>query len=269
MSYIDLMKEKARSDKKTIVLPETNDKRTLIAAASIMKEEIADIIMIGNEEKIMDGAGWLEVELDGVTIIDPEKTDKLDGYVNILYETRKNKGMTPEKAREILLNDYLTFGVVMVKANDADGMVAGACHATADTLRPALQILKTAPGVKLVSGFFILDVPDCTFGEKGTFLFADCGLNQDPTAEELAAIADTSAKSFKSLVPLPDQILQGHSLACVKLCNIRHLAQIRLREPACGPCLSRHGTQGESLQLSRSQRRQPCDLVQIILKIIL
>ena len=200
MSYIDLMKEKARSDKKTIVLPETNDKRTLIAAANILKEEIADIIMIGNEEKIMDGAGWLEVELDGVTIIDPEKSEKLDGYVNILYETRKNKGMTPEKAREILLNDYLTFGVVMVKANDADGMVAGACHATADTLRPALQILKTAPGVKLVSGFFILDVPDCTFGEKGTFLFADCGLNQDPTAEELAAIADTSAKSFKSLV---------------------------------------------------------------------
>ncbi len=129
MSYIDLMKEKARSDKKTIVLPETNDKRTLIAAANILKEEIADIIMIGNEEKIMDGAGWLEVELDGVTIIDPEKTEKLEEYVTILYETRKNKGMTPEKAKEILLNDYLTFGVVMVKANDADGMVAGACHA--------------------------------------------------------------------------------------------------------------------------------------------
>ena len=94
----------------------------------------------------------------------------------------------------------MTFGVIMVKANDADGMVAGACHATADTLRPALQILKTAPGVKLVSGFFILDVPNCEYGEHGTFLFADCGLNQDPTAEELAAIADTSAKSFKTLV---------------------------------------------------------------------
>ena len=200
MSYIDLMKEKARSDKKTIVLPETNDKRTLIAASHILKEGIAKIIMIGNEEKIMDGAGWLEVELDGATIIDPEKTERLDEYVDLLYETRKNKGMTPEKAREILLSDYLTFGVIMVKANHADGMVAGASHATADTLRPALQILKTAPGVKLVSGFFIMDVPDCEFGEGGTFLFADCGLNQDPTAEELAAIADTSAKSFKSLV---------------------------------------------------------------------
>ena len=200
MSYIDLMKEKARSDKKTIVLPETTDKRTLIAASHIIEEDIANIIMVGNEEKIMDGAGWLEVDLDGVKIIDPQTTDKLDKYVDLLYETRKEKGMTPETARAMLLRDYLTFGVVMVKANDADGMVAGACHATADTLRPALQILKTAPGVKLVSGFFIMDVPDCEYGDNGTFLFADCGLNQDPTAEELAAIADTSAKSFKILV---------------------------------------------------------------------
>lgn len=200
MSYIDTIKEKARMDKKTIVLPETNDKRTLIAASHILEEGIADIIMIGKKEKIMDGARWLEVNLDGVIIIDPETTDKLGEYVNILYETRKAKGMTEEKARETLLNDYLTFGVIMVKANDADGMVAGACHATADVLRPSLQILKTAPGVKLVSAFFILDVPNCDMGENGTFLFADCGLNQDPTAEELAAIADTSAKSFKTLV---------------------------------------------------------------------
>ena len=200
MSYIDLIKEKAKADRKTIVLPETNDKRTLIAAARIMQEKIADIIMVGNEEKIMDGARWLEVELDDVTVIDPEKYEKFDEYVQLLYETRKSKGMTLEKAEEILKTDYLTFGVIMVKANDADGMVAGACHATADTLRPALQILKTAPGVKLVSGFFILDVPNCEYGENGTFLFADCGLNQDPTAEELADIAETSAKSFKSLV---------------------------------------------------------------------
>ena len=200
MSYIDIIKEKAIADRKTIVLPETNDKRTLIAAANIVAEGIADIIMVGNEEKIMDGARWLEVDLDGVTVFDPEICDKFDEYAQLLYETRKSKGMTIEKATEILKKDYLTFGVIMVKANDADGMVAGACHATADTLRPALQILKTAPGVKLVSGFFILDVPDCEYGENGTFLFADCGLNQDPTAEELADIAETSAKSFKSLV---------------------------------------------------------------------
>lgn len=200
MSYIDIIKDKARADRKTIVLPETNDKRTLIAASRVIEEGIADIIMVGNEEKIMDGARWLEVNLDGVTVVDPNTCDKFDEYANLLYETRKSKGMTEEKAKEILRTDYLTFGVIMVKANDADGMVAGACHATADVLRPSLQILKTAPGVKLVSGFFILDVPNCEYGENGTFLFADCGLNQDPTAEELAAIADSSAKSFKSLV---------------------------------------------------------------------
>lgn len=200
MAYIDTIKDRARQDKKTIVLPESTDKRTLIAASQILQEGIADIIMIGNEEKIHDGAGWLEVDLTGLQVINPATTDKLEEYVELLYETRKAKGMTMEKAKEILLTDYLTFGVVMVKANDADGMVAGACHSTADTLRPSLQILKTAPGVKLVSGFFILDVPNCEFGDNGTFLFADCGLNQDPTAEELAAIADTSAKSFKSLI---------------------------------------------------------------------
>lgn len=200
MSYIDIIKDKARADKKTIVLPETNDKRTLIAAAHVIEEGIANIIMVGREEKIRDGAGWLEIDLDQVKVIDPEQTDKLDDYIELLYETRKEKGMTPEKAREILLSDYLTFGVVMVKAGDADGMVAGCCHATADVLRPSLQILRTAPGTKLVSGFFIIDVPDCPFGENGTFLFSDCGLNQDPNAEELAAIADSSAKSFRSLV---------------------------------------------------------------------
>ncbi len=212
MSYIDLMKQRAKVDKKTIVLPESTDKRTLLAAAKILEEGIANIIMIGDEEKIMDGAGWLEVELDGLTVINPKTTDRLEEYVNVLYETRKSKGMTPEKAREILLNDYLTCGIVMVKNNDADGMVAGACHSTADTLRPALQILKTAPGVKLVSAFFIMDTVMKEQGENGTFLFADCGLNQDPTPEELAAIADTSSRSFKSLVgPKPVIAMLSHS----------------------------------------------------------
>ena len=126
MSYIDTIKDRARLDKKTIVLPETTDKRTLLAAAKIMEENIANIIMIGDQEKIMDGAGWLEVDLTGVKVINPKTTDKLDEYVNVLYQTRKNKGMTPEKARDILLSDPLTFGIVMVKNNDADGMVAGA-----------------------------------------------------------------------------------------------------------------------------------------------
>ena len=212
MAYIDKIKERAKIDKKTIVLPESNDKRTLLAAAEIIKEGIANIIMVGNEEKIRDGAGWLEVDLDEVTVIDPETTEKMDEYINLLYETRKAKGMTIEKATEILHKDYLTFGIMMVKNNDADGMVAGACHSTADTLRPALQILKTAPGVKLVSAFFIVDTVMKDMGENGAFIFADCGLNQDPNPEELAAIADSSAKSFKSLIgPKPVIAMLSHS----------------------------------------------------------
>jgi phosphate acetyltransferase len=200
MSFIDTIKDRARNDKKTIVLPESNDRRTLIAASRILEQGIANIIMVGEEDKIMDGARWLEVNLDGIEIIDPKKTDKLDFYANTLFNLRKAKGMTLEEAKETLLENYLMFGVLMVKCSDADGMVAGACHATADVLRPSLQILRTAPGVEMVSGFFIMDIPDCDMGENGTFLFADCGLNQDPNPQELAAIADTSSKSFKSLV---------------------------------------------------------------------
>ena len=210
MAFIDGIKEKAKRDRKTIVLPETNDKRTLQAANEIIRDGIADLILVGDQEKILDGARWLDLDyLDRVRVINPQTTPKLDEYVNLLYETRKAKGMTPEKARETLLSDYLTFGVVMVKNNDADGMVAGACHATADTLRPALQILRTAPGCKLVSGFFILDVPNCEYGEHGTFIFADAGLNQDPDSEQLAAIANSSAESFQELVGA--LLIHGHA----------------------------------------------------------
>lgn len=200
MSFIDSIKDRARQDVKTIVMPETDDRRTLIAAAKVIDENLANIVMIGKEDKIMEGAKWLELDLSKITVIDPENTEKLERYTNKLYELRKSKGMTLEKARERLLEDYLMFGVMMVKMQDADGMVAGACHATADVLRPSLQVLKTAPGVDLVSGFFILDVPDCEYGANGTFLFADCGLNQDPNSEELASIANSSAKSFTNLV---------------------------------------------------------------------
>ena len=200
MAFIDLMKEKAKQDVMTIILPESNDKRTLIAAAQVLKEKTADLIMIGKEEKIMDGAHWLEVDLTGLKVVDPDTDPKFDHYAETLFKLREKKGMTLEKAQEILKTDYITYGVMMVKEKDADGLVAGACHATADTLRPALQILKTAPGTELVSGFFIMDVPNCEYGANGTFLFADCGLNQDPTSAELAAIADSSAKSFRALV---------------------------------------------------------------------
>ena len=200
MSFIESIKERARQDVKRIVMPETNDRRTLMAAAEVIREKIADIVFIGDEVKIKEGAKWLDVDLSKVEIIEPERTDKLEIYANKLYELRKAKGMTFEAARERLLNDPLMFGVMTVKMGDADGMVAGACHATADVLRPSLQVLRTAPGVEIVSGFFILDVPNCSLGADGTFLFADCGLNQDPNPEELACIANSSAKSFTSLV---------------------------------------------------------------------
>ena len=200
MAFIEGIKDKARANVKTIVLPETEDERVIRAAAEVLKEKTANLVLLGNEEKIKADAEKYGVSVEGATIVDPETTEKLDTYVNLLYELRKNKGMTPEKAKETLLSDKTMFGVVMLKNGEADGLVSGACHSTANTLRPALQVLKTAPGAKLASGFFVLDVPNCQYGENSVFVFADCALNQDPDSEQLAAIAHDSAKSFEALV---------------------------------------------------------------------
>ncbi len=198
VGFIDTVKARAKENKKTIVLPESNDIRTIEAASKILAEEIANVILVGKEEEINKLA--TDYDISKATIVDPETSDKLQQYIDLLVELRKAKGMTPEKAKELLINDYLYFGVTMVKAGDADGMVSGACHATADVLRPSLQILKTAPGTKLVSAFFLMVVPDCEYGANGTFVFADSGLCQNPTSEELAVIAGSSAKSFELLV---------------------------------------------------------------------
>ena len=198
MGFIDIIKERAKANKKTIVLPESEDRRTYEAAAQILKEGVADIIIVGSEEAVKKGSEGLDIT--GVKVVDPATSDKTAAYIDKLVELRQKKGMTPEQAREILLNQYLYYGVMMVKMGDADGMVSGACHSTADTLRPCLQILKTKPGTKLVSAFFLMVVPDCEFGENGTFIFADSGLNQNPNPEELAAIAASSAESFRVLV---------------------------------------------------------------------
>ncbi|MBQ3784109.1 MAG: phosphate acetyltransferase [Lachnospiraceae bacterium] len=200
MGFIDEIKSRARRNKKTIVLPETEDVRIIKAAARIMEEGIANLILVGNREEVLQDAKNYGYNLGEAKIIDPKKFERMDEYVNTLVELRKNKGMTPEKARKLLTTDYLHFGVMCVKMEDADGMVAGACHATADVLRPSLQILKTAPGTELVSGLFVMVVPDCDLGANGTFIFADAGLNQNPTAQELAIIAGSSAKSFRLLV---------------------------------------------------------------------
>lgn len=197
MGFIDVIKQRAIADKKTIVLPETEDRRTYEAAAQILKEGIANLVLVGSEEAVKKGSEGLDIS--GAVVVDPATSDRTAAYIDKLVELRKNKGMTPEQAKDILLNQYLYYGVMMVKMGDADGMVSGACHSTADTLRPCLQILKTKPGTKLVSAFFLMVVPDCEYGANGTFIFADSGLNQNPTPEELAAIAKSSADSFELL----------------------------------------------------------------------
>lgn len=198
MSFIEEIKEKARKNIKTIVLPEATDIRVLEATHKILKEKIAKIVLIGNEKEILDIAKDNHIDISMATIIDPLESTKYEGYVNTFYELRKEKGIDYENAKEIV-KDPVYFGMMMVKQNDADGLVSGAIHSTADTLRPALQILKTAPGTKLVSAFFLMVVPDCVYGENGTFLFGDCGLNTYPNEEELSEIAISSANSFKLL----------------------------------------------------------------------
>ena len=210
MGFIDEIKAKAKANVQTIVLPETEDARTYEAAEKVLKEGTAKLILIGSEEEIAKNKGSFDIS--GATIIDPATSDKTEAYIAKLVELREKKGMTEEKARELLLSSYTYYGVMMVKMGDADGMVSGACHSTADTLRPCLQILKTKPGTKLVSSFFVMVVPDCDMGENGTFVFSDCGLEQNPDSEKLAAIALSAAESFKLLVgDEPRVALLSHS----------------------------------------------------------
>ena len=198
MAVIDIIKEKAKADKKTIVLPESMDRRTWEAAEKILKEGLANLIIIGTPEDIGEHSKGLDVS--GATIINPQTYEKTQEYIDLFVELRKAKGMTPEKAKETILGDYAYYGCLMIKNGDADGMVSGAIHSSADTIRPSLQILKTAPGTKLVSAFFIMNVPNCEYGHNGTFIFGDCGLNQDPTADEVSEIAISSAASYRQLI---------------------------------------------------------------------
>lgn len=197
MSFLERTIERAKQDKKVIVLPETEDIRTLQAASCVLEKGISDIVLIGNKEKIKELAG--DIDLSGAKIVDPMHSEYTEDFVQTFFEMRKAKGMTPEKSGE-LMKDYLHFGIMMVKKGLADGMVAGACHSTGDTLRPALQILKTAPGTKVVSAFFVMCVPDCDYGSHGVFIYSDSGLVENPDAEKLSDIAIASAKSFEILV---------------------------------------------------------------------
>jgi phosphate acetyltransferase len=197
MDFLESVIERAKQDRKTIVLPESNDIRTIEAAAILLKQQIAEIILVGDETEIAKLAG--NYDLSKAKIVNPLTSPEREDYINSFYELRKAKGMTLSQAEEIMC-DNVFWAVMMVKKGRADGMVSGAVHSTADTVRPALQIIKTAPGVKLASSFFVMTVPDCSFGQEGTFVFADCGLNINPNAEELSEIAIASANSFEHLI---------------------------------------------------------------------
>ena len=195
MNFIESVKERAKKDKKTIVLPEYMDERVIEAASKVLKEGIANVIIVGDPDEIDT-----KFDISEATIINPNDSELTEELCNKLYELRKEKGMTLEEADKLLHEDYMYFACMLVKTGRADGVVSGACHSSSNTLRPALQIIKTKPGVMLVSAFFLMVVPDCEYGANGTFIFADSGLEQNPTPEKLAAIAASSAESFQLLV---------------------------------------------------------------------
>ena len=203
MSLMDQIKDKAKADKKCIVLPEGNEPRTVKAAGEILRQGLANLIMLGDEKEIraMEGGD----QLDGVTIINPETSDKLQDYADTYYEMRKAKGMTPEQALESMKNP-LFFGTMLIKKGEADGMVAGAINSTGNTLRPALQIIRTAPGMSTVSSCFIMDIPNKDYGDNGIMIFGDCAVIPNPSAEQLAAIAISSAQTGEALCGIQPRV---------------------------------------------------------------
>lgn len=204
MSLLDEIKAKAAKLKKTIVLCEGEDKRVVEAAAQITKEGIAKIVLIGNEAECKKVAP--DVDLTGITLVDPLTSDKTTAYADMLYEARKAKGMTEEQARA-QAKDRTMFGALMLKAGDVDGYVSGACHSTANTLRPGLQVVKTAPGIKTVSSCFLMIAPEKhEYNPDGVAVFADCAINIEPTAEQLADIAVSSAKTAKAIAGIEPRL---------------------------------------------------------------
>jgi phosphate acetyltransferase len=198
MTIMDGIFAKAKAAQKTITLPEGSDPRVVTAAQEIAKRGLAKVVVIGKREEVDKAVADSGADLSNVTIVDPSSSPKLDEYANLFYDLRKSKGVTPEQAKQIV-QDPLYYGVMMVYTGEADGQVSGAVHSTADTVRPALQILKCAEDVSIVSSFFVMIVPDCEYGENGLFIYADCGLVINPNAQALAEIAITSARTMKQL----------------------------------------------------------------------
>lgn len=206
MEFVNKLKAKAKENKKKIVLPEGLEERTLQAANVIISEDFADIVLIGNPVKIEEEAKRLGLDnLGKATIVDPENHEKKEDYINLLVELRKSKGLTREQAEELVVKP-LYLSTLMIKNGDADGEVAGAENSTGDVLRPAFQIVKTLPGISVVSGAFIMILPNDEFGDNGMLVFADCAVHPNPTAAELAEIAVTTGKTTKSIVGIEPRV---------------------------------------------------------------
>ena len=209
---IEKLIEKAKENKKTICLVETDDIRTLLAASEVKKLDFANIILVGVQEEINNLAKTNNIDLEGIEVINPKTSDKTEELINKFYEIRKSKGMTIEEAENIIKNDYLYFGDMLVYMDYADGLVAGATHSSSDVLRAALKTVKTAPDSKIVSSFFLMELENKSLGSNGVFIYSDCGMIQNPTSEELVNIAYSSSQTFKALVgDVPKIAFLSHS----------------------------------------------------------
>ncbi|MCL2810789.1 MAG: phosphate acetyltransferase [Clostridia bacterium] len=243
MGLLQQIRDKARANPRRIVLPEGLEERTVSAAAQVTAQGIAQVVLVGGEAAIRQKAQELGVDLTGVEIQDPAASPRVPAYAELLYELRKNKGLTPEDAEKLVTGNSLYFATMMLKTGDADGLVAGAIHTTGDVLRPALQIIKTAPGIKVVSSCFLMECPDRSYGQDGVLVFADCAVIPHPTAEELAGIAISSAHTAKALAGMEPKVAMlsfstkgsaKHELVS-KVQEATHLAQ------AAAPALSIDG----------------------------
>jgi len=206
MNLIEQIKDNARKNKKRIVLPEGHEERTLKAADRILQEGIAEIVIIGKPENILNQAKSLALKnIEKALLVDPKTFEKRDAYARMMVELRKSKGLTMDEALD-LLNNPLYFATVMIKYGDADGEVAGADNATGDVLRPAFQYVKTLPGISVVSGAFLMFLQDKSYGDNGLMVFADCAVHPDPTDKELAEIAVATANTTKGIAGIEPRI---------------------------------------------------------------
>lgn len=205
MDFMNKIFQMAQQNRKKIVLPEGEEERNLLAADRIAKLSLAEVILVGNRKNVIKKAEEVGANIQGIEIRDPEDVESAERYAQGFYELRKNKGMTLEKAHTIV-KDPLYYATMMVKLGEADGMVSGAIHTTGDLLRPGLQIIKTAPGVSVVSSFFVMLVPNCEYGKEGMLLFSDCAVNPNPDTEQLASIAIATAETAKQLCDMEPKV---------------------------------------------------------------